>query len=151
MSWRTVQLGTSNCDQDQIILDLYKDTAVDYIGNDPEFASKLTLDINSEHAVAVFNQPGLLSDFINFIQQLSKYKTFYLGINRYFILGNDTTLTYDTVNKTESENLFLTVGQVLNCNIVQSGPYDNEPGRDLDFGKIFIELYILSWVWINSS
>ena len=120
MSWRTVQLGDSNCDQDQIILDLYKDNAVNYIGNDPEFANKLTLDINSEHAVAVFNQPGLLSDFINFTQQLAKYKTFYLGINRYFILGNDTTLTYDTVNKTDSENLFFTVQQVLNCNIVQS-------------------------------
>ena len=93
MSWRTIQLGDSNCDQDQIILDLYKDTAVNYIGNDPDFARKLTLDTDSEHAVAVFNQPGLLSDFIDFVQQLAEYKTFYLGINRYFILGNDTTIT----------------------------------------------------------
>jgi hypothetical protein len=144
MSWRTVQLGDSNCDQDQIILDLYKDNAVNYIGNDPEFASKLTLDINSEHAVAVFNQPGLLSDFINFTQQLAKYKTFYLGINRYFILGNDTTLTYDTVNKTDSENLFFTVQQVLNCNIVQSGTYDNDQGRYFNF------VQPLTWIYATN-
>ena len=145
MSWRTVQLGDSNCDQDQIILDFYGNLAVNYIGNDPEFAKKLTIDANSEHAVAVFNQPGFLSEFIDFVQQLAQYKTFYLGVNRYFILANDTTLTYDSVNKADSENLFLTVKRVLpNCNIVQSGSFDDDQGRYFNF------VQPLTWVYATN-
>jgi len=144
MSWRSVQLGNSNCDQDQIILDLYKDVAVDYIGNDTEFAEKLDINPNSEHAVAVYNQQGYLSDFIQFIRPLVKYKTFYLGINRYFILANDTTLTYDSINKTDSENLILTVKRILNCNIMQSGTVDNDKGRYFNF------VQPLTWVYATN-
>ena len=145
MSWRTIQLGDSNCDQDEIILNLYKDISVKYIGYDQEFAQRLILDEQSEHAVAIYNQPGYLSDFITFVSQLKTYKTFYLGINRYLLLGNDTTLTYDSVNKTDSENLILTVKKVLpNCNIVQSGSLDNDRGRYFNF------VQPLTWVYATN-
>ena len=142
MSWRSVQLGTSNCDQDEVILNLYKNVPVNYIGTDTEFAQKLTLDPLSKHAVAVFNKPSWLSDFINFVYDLKQYETFYLGINRYFILGNDTTLVYDTVNRTDSENLIFLVKQALpNCNILQSGFYDNDKGRYFNFVQPLTWLY----------
>lgn len=34
MSWRIIQLGNNNCDQDDIILSIYKTTPVKYIGDD---------------------------------------------------------------------------------------------------------------------
>ena len=120
MSWRSVQLGTSNCDQDEVILNLYKNVPVNYIGTDTEFAKKLTIDPLSKHAVAVFNKPSWLSDFINFVYDLKQY----------------------TVNRTDSENLIFLVKQALpNCNISQSGFYDNDKGQYFNFVQPLTWLY----------
>tara|TARA_R110000803_G_scaffold149071_1_gene214488 strand:+ start:294 stop:728 length:435 start_codon:yes stop_codon:yes gene_type:complete len=141
MSWRSVQLGTSNCDQDEVILNLYKNVPVNYIGTDTEFAQKLTLDPLSNHAVAVFNQKAWMSELVEFIQTLKKYKSFYLGINRYVVLGNNTNITFNTTDS-EGQSLLGLVHRILpDFNMIDSGTFDNDQGKYFNF------VQPLTWIY----
>lgn len=92
MTWRTVQLGNKLCDQDHIILNLFKNRPVKYIGNDHDFSKNLNIDTNSKSVIAIFNHPAWLSEFLIFVKKsIRDSEEFYLGINRYQLLGNDTT------------------------------------------------------------
>ena len=139
MSWRYVQLKNQNCDQDNIILDLFKGQSVKYIGPDPEFAKKLTLDNNSSNLIAIFNnKEKWLSELIGFIEeQLEKtqYQTFYFGINRYLISGNDTNLAFDQFTSTGEQliNLVTNIFEHFDCRVIRSGKFDDDSGRYFNF------------------
>lgn len=144
-SWRSVQLGNDNCDQDNVILDLYNNVPVKYIGSDSEFASKLVLDENSQHIVAIFNTVGWVSDFVDFVLALKNAQSFYLGVNRYTILGNDTNLVFD-YSKSSGQAIIELVGKILpNFNIINSGFFDDDQGRYFNF------VQPLTWIYATNS
>ena len=133
MSWRYTQLEDKNCDQDNIILDLFKNTTVKYLGSDNEFASRLNLDNNSTNIVAVINHPIWLSDLVDFINDLNSAASFYIGINRYHILGNDTSIEFDK-NKLSGENIINLIKSVATAHtIIKSGFFDEDQGRYFNF------------------
>lgn len=135
MSWRSAQLNNKLCDQDQIILDLFKNKSVRYISNDLEFAANLRLDQSSKHIIAILNKPFYLSELIKFVNDiLVNSETFYFGVNRYYLLGNDTNLLFD--NTTNGKNIINLISKLAvsnNCNIIQSGHFDNDKGRYFNF------------------
>jgi hypothetical protein len=135
MSWRTTQLNNKLCRQDQIILDLFKDKSVRYISNDLEFAAHLSLSQNSKHIIAILNKPFYLSELIKFVKDnLVDIETFYFGINRYHLIGNDTNLLFDNI--TNSKNIINLISKLAvsnNCNVTQSGHFDNDNGRYFNF------------------
>ena len=140
MSWRSTQLGNNNCDQDKLILDLFKNKPVHYIGNDTGFASRLNLDPTSEHAVAIFNHTGWLSELVEFIQDLKEYKSFYLGINRYCVLGNNTDIEFD--EHADGQNLVVLVQSILShYSTYKSGTFDDDQGKYFNF------VQPLTWVY----
>lgn len=136
MSWRTTQLNDSLCDQDRLILDLFKDKSVRYIGSDQEFSQHLNLLDQADKVVAIFDQIGWLSDLIGFVDQVivdNKVKEFYLGINRYCICGNDTDIRF---NGAGSEHLveFLTHHlERYDYDILKSGYLDHDQGKYFNF------------------
>lgn len=133
MSWRYVQLKDKNCDQDLIILDLFKNTPVKYLGEDHEFSSRLMLDDTSNNIVAVINYPIWLSDLIAFVDCLNSASSFYIGINRYHILGNDTSLRFDK-NILSGENIInLIKFTATKHTIIKSGFFDDDQGRYFNF------------------
>jgi hypothetical protein len=133
MSWRSVQLEDKNCDQDNTILDLFQNTTVKYLGTDNEFASRLNLDNSSNNIVAVINDPIWLSDLVSFIDDLNSASLFYIGINRYQILGNDTSIEFDK-NKLSGENIINLIKSVATAHtIIKSGFFDNDQGRYFNF------------------
>ena len=104
MSWRNIQLGTELCDQDLLILSLFKKKLVRYIGNDNFFSQYLLLDDKSPNLILILNKPLWLSEIHSIIDESMSVPTeeIYLGINRYCVLGNDTykniSLTSDCGN-----------------------------------------------------
>lgn len=134
MTWRTVQLGNKLCDQDQIILNLFGDRPVRYIGNDNDFSNHLNVDYNSKSVIAIFNHPAWLSEFLIFVKKsIRDSKEFYLGINRYQLLGNDTTHQFPNGS---GEQILLIVKDIalnMNFTILQSGTMDDDAGRYFNF------------------
>jgi len=88
MSWRSTQLGSSLCDQDQIILKLINNRAVQYVGHDLEFAKHLLQVADSDYLVLIINNPLWVSELLQICKQYitDPIKTFYIGINRYVII-----------------------------------------------------------------
>lgn len=144
-TWRSIQLGNTTCDQDNIILELFQGIPVRYIGNDLEFSDLLLLDNSSRDIVAVFNSEGWISNLIDLLHELSDSNSFYLGINRYALLGNDTNLKFDSTNLT-GLNLINLVERVLpNFKIIKSGFFDNDEGRYFNF------VQPLTWVYATNN
>jgi hypothetical protein len=147
MSWRYVQLKNQNCDQDSIILDLFNGQSVTYLGQDNEFAEKLLLDDDSSNLIAIFNNKETwLSELIQFVEeQLKKphYQTFYFGINRYLISGNDTNLSFDQSKSTGEQliNLVTNIFEHFDCHVIQSGKFDEDAGRYFNF------VQPLTWIY----
>lgn len=145
MTWRYTQLGNDSCDQDKLILSLYENCPVRYIGTDYEFARKLNIDEQSKHTVAVFNTAGWLSGLISFVESLRYCQSFYLGINRYVILGNDTTLAFDN-SKPNGEQLISLVSAILpTFDIAKSGYFDDDQGKYFNF------VQPLTWVYATNK
>jgi hypothetical protein len=92
MSWRSTQLGEQFCDQDKLILSLFPDTAVNYVGNDAEFQQRLSYNVDSKNLILILNTPIWVSGIIASCKQhlTKQVETFYIGINRYYVQGNDT-------------------------------------------------------------
>lgn len=144
MSWRTIQLGEKLCDQDQVILDLFCDKSVRYIGTDSEFIRHLTVDTNSSKAIIIINQNIWLSDLIKQItQELTKVHTdeFYIGINRYVISGNDTTKTFNGHGGHCLLEFITEQLESLGFYVTKSGLLDNDRGRYFNF------VQPLTWVY----
>jgi hypothetical protein len=141
MTWRLVQLDNALCDQDQVILSIYKDRPVKYIGNDDEFTKHLLIDSNSKDVVAVFNTDSWLSDLVSFVKNLGAYDSFYLGINRYVIQGNDTNFVFD-LSKPNGQQLLELVSIILpQFDIIKSGYFDDDQGKYFNF------IQPLTWIY----
>ena len=142
MSWRTVQLGNALCSQDQLIIKLFNNRPVRYIGSDTVFAKNLQLDHKSSSVVAVFNSSGWLTDLLQFIEKsIRNSDEFYIGINRYHVIGNNTTHNFtDGSGKT----LINFVSQYLNTLgyvVLDSGHMDHDEGKYFNF------VQPLTWVY----
>ena len=94
MSWRTIQLGDTLCDQDQFIIDLFYGQRVRYIGNDTEFSTHLCCDDTANNLVLIIQESLWLSKILEICTQhlTTDVNCFYLSFNRYTVLGNDTNL-----------------------------------------------------------
>ena len=137
MSWRRTQLGNQLCDQDQLILELFANQSVRYIGNDAEFAQHLVLDNTSTNLILILNDPIWISDLYRTLHKnlTSPVTDFYIGINRYHILGNDTTMTIKD-NGQAGANIIQVVDNIvrkLNFKITKHGTYDFDLGRHFNF------------------
>jgi hypothetical protein len=145
MSWRNIQLGESQCDQDQLILKLFENCTVRCVGVDLEFAKKFSQSVDSKNLILVINKPVWLSELIstcnNYVN--NPVETFYIGINRYVIKGNDTDITVANTNN-KGFDLINFVGQQLQkqgYTTVQSGHFDHDRGRYFNFVQPLTWLY----------
>jgi hypothetical protein len=137
MNWRITQLGTNPCDQDLKILSLFDNKPVRYIGYDIEFLKTLTVSDSSANLILILNQPMWCSEIIDRCNQVldSSVDNFYIGINRYQVLGNDTNKPLRISDNTSQDLIdFLTVVvQSLGFNVVDSGSFNNDLGRYFNF------------------
>jgi hypothetical protein len=148
MSWRSTQLDNQLCDQDIIILDLFRNKTVRYVGTDYEFANHLSIENNSSNLILMLSRPLWVSEICTQIKNLlvSPVNTFYIGINRYTILGNDTDLKI-THDKTHSEDIINFIEKIvvdLNYTVVKSGSHNNDRGRYFNFVQPLTWIYGVS-------
>lgn len=145
MSWRSTQLEDQLCDQDQLIVNLFKNKTVKYVGSDLEFQKSLTVDPLSKNLVLILNSPMWVSELINSCQAhlSSDVEEFYIGINRYQILGNDTNLVFEntTAHGSRILNLISTVASCQGFKITKSGHFDQDLGRYFNFVQPLTWLY----------
>lgn len=140
MSWRTVQLGTTLCDQDQLILNLFQDKSVRYIGKDIEFAEHLKCNNTANNLILTINHPVWVSNILAICRQHLKpeIESVYLSLNRYCVLGNDTSMCAD--------NFIDLLVQILGhhgFNTVRTGKIERDLGRHFNF------VQPLTWVYGN--
>jgi hypothetical protein len=138
MSWRSLQLRQKACSQDQVVLDLFKNKKVKYIGADFEFAAMLDLDAHSQHLVYVLNHPLWLSEMIDKVKKLlvpNEFKTFYISVNRYQIIGNDTDITFDRRVDSGATiiNLLTNIAQKQGYAVIKSDYFDDDRGHHMNF------------------
>lgn len=149
MSWRTVQLGQDLCDQDQLILDLFKNKDVRYIGSDNEFAQMLSCNELAANLILVINHNVWCSDVVKLVSKhlVTPIDNFYIGINRYCILGNDTTETFTVSNHNGQDivNMLSNLAQRAGYTTTKSGFYDQDIGRYFNF------VQPLTWIYGNRS
>ena len=149
MKWRTTQLGSSLCDQDLLILDLFHDKKVQYIGPDLEFAKNLDLDSVSNNLILIINSPLWVSDLLGICKKYltDSIDTFYIGINRYVIMGNDTCTEFYNSSQfgTDIINLVSWQLQQQGYVVAKSGSFDQDLGRYFNF------VQPLTWVYGNKN
>jgi hypothetical protein len=145
MSWRTVQLGQDLCDQDRLILDLFKDTNVRYIGPDSEFKAVLPHNELSTNLVLIINHQVWCSDIVKLVCRHLTQTTdkFYIGINRYYIKGNDTTEKFTISNHNSEDIVSMLTGLISKAGfaVTKSGHYDKDLGRHFNF------VQPLTWIY----
>ena len=149
MSWRSIQLNQQLCDQDRLILDLFQDSTVKYVGDDNEFKLLLNNDRTSSNLVLIINYNVWCSDIIKLCQihLTESIDNFYIVINRYRILGNDTTEQFLTGAGYSRDiiNMISTVVERLGYSITKHGFYDHDQGRHFNF------VQPLTWVYGNKT
>lgn len=145
MSWRTVQLGHKLCDQDKIIIDLFNDDPVRYVGFDTEFQKKLNIADSAPNLILILNSPAWCSNIVKSCQThlTAQVEHFYIGINRYTLLGNDTTIKINLTNEHGVNCLkFLeVVVKDLGYSVLKSGTFDNDLGRYFNFVQPLTWMY----------
>ena len=145
MSWRSVQLGTSLCDQDQLILKLFEGCKVKGVGVDFEFATNLQLDHNSENLILIINNPIWLSGLIDVCKKhlVTPVNNFYIGINRYIIRGNDTTIKVKNSGNAGIDIINFVSQQLTQqgYTTLQAGHFDHDQGRYFNFVQPLTWLY----------
>jgi hypothetical protein len=143
MSWRTIQLGDTLCDQDRVILDLFDNRSVRYVGQDFEFSKHLQCKDDAEDLVLIINQLVWMSDVFMLCHThlTNQTKNFYIGINRYLVLGNDTNVAGIDILDCIQEY----VKSKLNFEIIRSG------GITKDLGRCFNFVQPLTWIYGNQS
>jgi hypothetical protein len=145
MSWRQTQLGQSFCDQDRLILELFGSSPVKYVSRNLEFAEHLNQSDCSENLILIINQPIWCSELITLCktQLTSSIKTFYIGVNRYCIKGNDTTVEF-TITEHKGKDIIDFVDsqiQTLDYSVKKSGHFDQDLGRYFNFVQPITWLY----------
>ena len=137
MSWRVTQLNQELCDQDRVILDLFAGQDVNYVGRDSEFKKLVNHNSSSTNLILIVNNSVWCSDIIELISQHLKrpVETFYIGLNRYCVKGNDTEGNFlDTGS--HGNDLVLMVSNIvskLGYSVTKFGSYDNDLGRHFNF------------------
>lgn len=144
-SSRSIQLGQTLCIQDRLILDLFANKAVRYVGEDTEFEQHLQTSDTAENLILILNKPMWCSDIVRLCQSnLTSHTTnFYIGINRYCIIGNDCTKQPLTTGKHGIdiiEFLKSTVSELGFC-VTESGHFDNDYGSHLNY------VQPLTWIY----
>lgn len=145
MTWRNVQLGQTLCDQDQLIVNLFKEQTVNYVGTDYEFKKHLNCDLNSSNLVLILNSKLWCSE----IRQICKdnlslqIKKFYIGINRYQIIGNDINYCFSQSSSPGNDiiNMIKIFVEPLGFTITSSGTHDFDRGRYFNFVQPLTWLY----------
>jgi hypothetical protein len=145
-----VQLKQSACTQDRVVLSLFKNKTVNYVGTDFEFSKKLSVDSNSRNLIATVNSPMWVSDFINHVRTLlepNKFETFYISVNRYLILGNDTDIIFDQSRDIGAHiiNLLETISMQQGYKVSKSDYFDDDRGRHMNF------VQPVTWVYGTST
>ena len=145
MSWRSTQLNQELCYQDRVILDLFANKDVNYLGRDLEFKKLLNHNSSATNLILIVDNNVWCSDIIKLIGQHLKYpvETFYIGLNRYCIKGNDTEEKFLSTGK-HGDDLVLMISNVvfkLGYSVTKFGCYDN------DFGRYFNFVQPLTWVY----
>lgn len=147
MSWRFIQLGNGLCDQDLIIMKLFENQPVKYIGNDHEFKQKLQTSADAENLVLILNTPMWISEIIKTCQRelVDPIKTCYIGVNRYHVLGNDTAKVFDIADDRSVDILNFITGITTNLGfaIIQSGYYTEDLGQRFNF------VQPLTWIYAH--
>ena len=145
MSWRTVQLGDQLCDQDRLLMDLFDNVSVNYIGFDHEFKQQLMHDPDSNNLVLILNSPIWVSDIVASCQKylINSVETFYIGINRYLVLGNDTTMLVENTTNRGSDliHVITEIAKTQKFSVTKSGHFDQDRGRYFNF------IQPLTWVY----
>ncbi len=145
MSWRFIQLGGQFCDQDKLILSLFSDKSVNYVGNDTEFRQCLTHDVESQNLILILNTPIWVSSIIASCKQhlTKQVETFYIGINRYCVQGNDTNRELlNTGNRgTDLIHLLIEIAEQQGFSVTKFGQFDNDQGRYFNF------VQPLTWIY----
>ena len=142
MTWRSTQLDGKLCDQDRIILNLFGHDSVKYVGNDYEFASLLNISNESKQLILIVNHPVWASELYNALSShlCHPIDKFYVGINRYCVLGNDTNVSAGTL--LELVEKFV---NILNYRVTQSGKFDNDQGQYFNF------VQPLTWIYGSNA
>jgi len=145
MSWRSTQLENRLCDQDHLILNLFKNKTVNYVGPDIEFQQQLAHDSNSTNLVLVLNKPMWISNVVTMCQMHlnNNVDTFYVSINRYQVLGNDTNREINCTDNHSSDliQLVTDIAKEQEFEVVKSGQYNQDLGRYFNF------VQPLTWVY----
>jgi len=145
MTQRQIQLGSSLCDQDHLILQLFHNQAIRYVGSDLEFAKMLIQDHTSQNLILIINRPIWCSEIISLCKQelTSATKNFYVGINRYHIKGNDTSVEFDITQKKGQDII-----DFINLHIQKLGYLTAQSGHfDFDLGRYFNFVQPLTWLY----
>jgi len=150
MSWRSLQIKQNACAQDRVVLSLFKNKTVNYVGTDLDFANKLNIDSNSRNLIAIVNSSMWMSTFIDYVRTLlepHKFETFYIGVNRYQILGNDTDINFDQSIDIGAHiiNLLTTISMQQGYKVSKSDYFDNDRGHYMNF------VQPVTWVYGTSS
>jgi len=143
MSWRSTQLGDNLCSQDQIILQLFNGQPVRYVGKDSEFAKHLICQDSAENLVLIINQPVWFSQLRDLVAAnlCSPITKFYIGINRYCILGKNTA---DAVSSTGGHGILELLTHYVNQHgyaVESQGMLDNDQGRHFNFVQPLTWMY----------
>jgi len=145
MSSRSIQLGDKLCDQDQLIIDLFKDEPVCYVGDDAEFAAKLNCIESSPNLILILNSKLWCSDIQKkcALHLTSNVNKFYISINRYKILGNNTNFTFENSNVPGNDIIKMLEYFIkpLGVSVTRSGTHDFDRGRYFNF------IQPLTWIY----
>ena len=137
MSWRSTQLNQELCDQDRVILDLFAGQDVNYVGGDHEFEELLNHNSSSKNLVLIVNHNVWCSDIVKIFEQylIDPIDTFYIGLNRYCVKGNDTEEKFSNTSSYGQDIISMISNMVarLGYSVNQSGSYDNDLGRHFNF------------------
>jgi len=143
-SWRSIQLKDQLCKQDELILSLFENLTVKYVGNDKEFESKLSISPESPHLIIVIDRPLWASDIKELIKNnvSDQVETFYIGINRYCVLGNDTRHELILTGEHGIDLLnFVSLLLGPKYTITKKGTFDNDQGKYHNF------VQPLTWIY----
>jgi hypothetical protein len=124
---------------------LFNHNDVNYVGPDFEFRQKLNHRSDSKNLVLILNTPMWVSDIVMSCQKnlCRGIRTFYIGINRYQVLGNDTTRVYGT-----TENCSLDLIHLLSTQVKEQGFDVTKSGQfDHDLGRYFNFVQPLTWIY----
>lgn len=150
MSWRTIQLGDTTCDQDRKLLDFINQRPVRIHGNHAGFDQFCSVDPHSDFCVIFLNTPAWLSEIRDDLCQYlaAPTKHLYVGINRYQIIGNDVGPCPINHGSNHSQQILTWIDHLLTTlgfETLQQGHIDRDLGRFFNF------VQPLTWIYAERA